>query len=109
MRSMFARISLEPTRGRDTTREALASIVQVTDLHIMDAQSTMRFEYMIDIDPIAFRPHEALGTHAAAQLVARDQPDRLRALQRTHVRLRRLHRRQHGQPRDWSNWTGSSP
>jgi metallophosphoesterase (TIGR03767 family) len=57
--------------GRDSTREALASVVQVTDLHIMDAQSPMRFEYLIDIDPIAFRPHEALGTQAAAQLVAR--------------------------------------
>ncbi len=56
---------------RDNTREAMASIVQITDLHIMDAQSPMRFEYLIDIDPIAFRPHEALGTHAAAQLVAR--------------------------------------
>jgi metallophosphoesterase (TIGR03767 family) len=56
---------------RDTTREALASLVQMTDLHIMDAQSPMRFEYLIDIDPIAFRPHEALGTQAAAQLVAR--------------------------------------
>jgi metallophosphoesterase (TIGR03767 family) len=56
---------------RDQIREALASIVQITDLHIMDAQSPMRFEYLIDIDPIAFRPHEAMGTQAAAQLVAR--------------------------------------
>ena len=56
---------------RDTSRTAVASLVQVTDLHIMDAQSPMRFEYMIDIDPTAFRPHEALGTQAAAQLVKR--------------------------------------
>ncbi len=56
---------------RDTTRVPLASVVQVTDLHIMDAQSPMRFEYLIDIDPVAFRPHEALGTQAAAQLVKR--------------------------------------
>jgi metallophosphoesterase (TIGR03767 family) len=57
--------------GRDSTRTALASIVQFTDLHIVDAQSTMRFEYFVETDSSAFRPHEALGTHGASQLVAR--------------------------------------
>ena len=50
---------------------ALASIVQFTDLHLIDAQSTMRFEYMVELDSSAFRPHEALGTHAASQLLAK--------------------------------------
>jgi metallophosphoesterase (TIGR03767 family) len=50
---------------------AVASIVQVTDLHMIDAQSPMRFEFMAATRPPFFRPQEALGTHAAAQLVAR--------------------------------------
>jgi metallophosphoesterase (TIGR03767 family) len=56
---------------RDDRRIAAASVVQVTDLHIMDAQSPMRFEFLVDIDSLVFRPQEALGTHAAAQLVER--------------------------------------
>jgi metallophosphoesterase (TIGR03767 family) len=59
------------TLGRDSRRTAMASVVQLTDLHLIDAQSPMRFEYMVDQDPSAFRPHEALGTHAASQLVER--------------------------------------
>jgi metallophosphoesterase (TIGR03767 family) len=59
------------TVGRDSRRTAVASIVQFTDLHLIDAQSPMRFEYMVDQDPSAFRPHEALGTHAASKLVER--------------------------------------
>lgn len=58
-------------RGRDDTRTALASLVQFTDLHIIDAQSPMRFEYMAATRPPFFRPQETLGTQAAAQLVAR--------------------------------------
>jgi metallophosphoesterase (TIGR03767 family) len=57
--------------GRESRRQGAASIVQFTDLHIVDAQSPMRFEYLCRIDTSAFRPHEALGTQAAAQLVDR--------------------------------------
>jgi metallophosphoesterase (TIGR03767 family) len=57
--------------GRDDSRAALASVVQFTDLHLIDAQSPMRLEFMVELDSSAFRPHEALGTHAAAQLVER--------------------------------------
>jgi metallophosphoesterase (TIGR03767 family) len=57
--------------GRDDSRKALSSIVQFTDLHLVDAQSPMRFEHIVEIDSSAFRPHEALGTHAASQLVER--------------------------------------
>lgn len=56
---------------RDDTRIPLASFVQFTDLHIIDAQSPMRFEFMVEANRSAFRPHEALGTHGAAQLVER--------------------------------------
>ena len=57
--------------GREARRRGAASIVQFTDLHIVDAQSPMRFEYLCKLDTSAFRPHEALGTQAAAQLVDR--------------------------------------
>ncbi|MDE9366908.1 TIGR03767 family metallophosphoesterase [Luteipulveratus sp. YIM 133132] len=56
---------------RDDRRTALASIVQLTDVHVLDAQSPMRFEFLHDITGSAFRPQEALGTHGAAQLVKR--------------------------------------
>ncbi len=56
---------------RDDTRAPLASLVQFTDLHMIDAQSPMRLEFLAATAPPFFRPHEALGTHAAAQLVAR--------------------------------------
>ena len=57
--------------GRDDTRTGIASIVQFTDLHMIDAQSPMRLEFLAATAPPFFRPHESLGTHAAAQLVAR--------------------------------------
>jgi metallophosphoesterase (TIGR03767 family) len=57
--------------GRDDTRTALASIVQFTDLHVIDAQSPMRLEFLAATAPPFFRPQEALGTQAAAQLVKR--------------------------------------
>ncbi|HWD62413.1 MAG TPA: TIGR03767 family metallophosphoesterase [Humibacter sp.] len=56
---------------RDDRRDALAAFVQLTDLHIVDAQSPMRFESFLDVDKTAFRPQEALGTHGTAQLVRR--------------------------------------
>jgi metallophosphoesterase (TIGR03767 family) len=57
--------------GRDDSRTALASIVQFTDLHVIDAQSPMRLEFLAASCPPFFRPQEALGTQAAAQLVKR--------------------------------------
>ncbi|WP_431842907.1 TIGR03767 family metallophosphoesterase [Calidifontibacter indicus] len=56
---------------RDDTRTALASVVQFTDLHMIDAQSPVRFEWLHDVTGSAFRPQEALGTQGAAQLVQR--------------------------------------
>ncbi|GAA4172205.1 TIGR03767 family metallophosphoesterase [Gryllotalpicola koreensis] len=49
----------------------LAAIVQLTDLHIVDAQSPARFEMFAAHNGSAFRPQEALGTHGAARLIAR--------------------------------------
>ncbi|AYG04992.1 TIGR03767 family metallophosphoesterase [Gryllotalpicola protaetiae] len=49
----------------------LAAVVQLTDLHIVDAQSPARFEMFSAANGSAFRPQEALGTHGAARLIAR--------------------------------------
>jgi metallophosphoesterase (TIGR03767 family) len=57
--------------GRDDRRDALAALVQFTDLHIVDAQSPARFEYLVEYNGSAFRPHEALGSQGGAQLVER--------------------------------------
>ncbi|HNN47826.1 MAG TPA: TIGR03767 family metallophosphoesterase, partial [Marmoricola sp.] len=57
--------------GRDDTRVGLASFVQFTDMHIIDAQSPMRFEFLVGINESAYRPQENMGTHGGAQLVAR--------------------------------------
>ncbi|KGN34289.1 metallophosphoesterase [Knoellia sinensis KCTC 19936] len=59
------------TGDRDDRRTPLASIVHFTDLHMVDAQSPLRFEFLHDVAPSAFRPQEALGTQGAAQLVKR--------------------------------------
>jgi metallophosphoesterase (TIGR03767 family) len=69
---LMVRQDLAPaTARRDARRTAVASIVQFTDLHLVDAQSPMRFEYTAERAPSFFRPQEALGTHATAQLVER--------------------------------------
>ncbi|WP_193106330.1 TIGR03767 family metallophosphoesterase [Brachybacterium sp. FME24] len=60
-----------PKASRADTREALASFVQFTDLHVLDAQSPMRFEFLHDITGSAFRPQESLTTQGAASLVER--------------------------------------
>lgn len=57
--------------ARDDTRTALASFVQVTDLHMIDAQSPVRFEWLHPVNGSAFRPQEALGSHGAARLISR--------------------------------------
>lgn len=57
--------------GRDERRTALAAFVQFTDLHVVDAQSPMRVEYLDGLASSAFRPQEALGVHGAASLVQR--------------------------------------
>lgn len=57
--------------NRDDRRTALAALTQLTDLHILDAQSPVRFEYFDDLASSAFRPQEALTLHGAAALVDR--------------------------------------
>lgn len=58
--------------ARDDRRVAVSAFVQFTDLHLVDAQSPMRFEYLHPLfGSGAFRPHETLGAVAASRLVQR--------------------------------------
>lgn len=58
-------------RGRADQRTGVGSLVQVSDLHITDAQHPLRFEYLDRINKIGHRPQETLGLHGAAALIAR--------------------------------------
>ncbi|UQN28699.1 TIGR03767 family metallophosphoesterase [Brachybacterium kimchii] len=60
-----------PKASRADTRRSLASFVQFTDLHVLDAQSPMRFEFLHDLTGSAFRPQESLTTQGAVALVER--------------------------------------
>ncbi|WP_369195609.1 TIGR03767 family metallophosphoesterase [Streptomyces djakartensis] len=60
-----------PKSGRAGRRTALAAFVQLTDLHIMDAQHPLRLEYLRAADVHAWRPHEALTVPGAIALVER--------------------------------------
>ncbi|MFC7342748.1 TIGR03767 family metallophosphoesterase [Saccharopolyspora griseoalba] len=57
--------------GRLDRRTAVAAFTQFTDLHLTDAQSPARFEYVHPLAGGAFRPQETLGARAAAHLVRR--------------------------------------
>lgn len=69
---LVVREDLETAKPRrDDTRAPRASVVQFTDLHMIDAQSPVRFEWLSTVNGSAFRPQESLGTHGGAQLVKR--------------------------------------
>lgn len=55
-------------------RRALACVVQLSDLHLLDAESPARVEFLDGLGPpfsAAFRPQETLTVHVAAAMVAR--------------------------------------
>ncbi|MEU1628795.1 TIGR03767 family metallophosphoesterase [Streptomyces sp. NPDC020096] len=56
---------------RDDRRTALASFVQFTDLHLVDTESPVRFEYLAQYLDSAYRPQEALTVRGASALVER--------------------------------------
>ncbi|WP_327717123.1 TIGR03767 family metallophosphoesterase [Streptomyces sp. NBC_00490] len=60
-----------PKAGRAGRRTALAAFVQLTDLHLIDAQHPLRLEYLRSADVHAWRPQEALTVHGAIALVER--------------------------------------
>lgn len=55
--------------SREMARTALTAFVQITDLHITDAQSPARLEYVHPFIGSAHRPHETLTTQGAVSLV----------------------------------------
>ncbi|ONI78647.1 metallophosphoesterase [Actinosynnema sp. ALI-1.44] len=61
----------EPSGGRDDRRTALTSFVQLTDMHVIDAQSPARVEFLHPFIGSAHRPQETLGTQGAAAVVRR--------------------------------------
>lgn len=79
-------VRLKPARVAD--RVGLASVVHLTDVHIIDAQSPGRVEYLDGVNPAfsaAFRPQETLTTHVQASMV-----DRIRALRSGPITGRRF-------------------
>ncbi|MEU6142465.1 TIGR03767 family metallophosphoesterase [Streptomyces sp. NPDC047081] len=60
-----------PKTGRAGRRTALAAFVQLTDMHLIDAQHPMRLEYLRATNPHSWRPHEALTVQGAVSLVER--------------------------------------
>ncbi|GAB2737169.1 TIGR03767 family metallophosphoesterase [Salinifilum aidingensis] len=85
---------VEADAAREERREPVAAFTQFTDLHITDAQSPVRFEYLHPLMSGAFRPQETLGALAATRLVR--QVNRLRGAPVT------------GRPLDFAITTGDS-
>ncbi|WP_172383876.1 TIGR03767 family metallophosphoesterase [Streptomyces sp. MNP-20] len=66
------RADLAPAhRGREARRTALAAFVQFTDLHLVDVQHPLRYEYLRAQTASAWRPQEALSVAGAVSLVER--------------------------------------
>lgn len=66
------RTDLAPAKGgRERRRTALASFVQLTDLHLTDVQHPVRYEFLRSGERAAWRPHEALSAAGAVSLVER--------------------------------------
>ncbi|MEU8570252.1 TIGR03767 family metallophosphoesterase [Streptomyces pathocidini] len=57
--------------GRADRRTALASFVQFTDLHVVDVQHPLRYEFLRAQTASAWRPQEALSVAGAVSLVER--------------------------------------
>ncbi|MEU6731640.1 TIGR03767 family metallophosphoesterase [Streptomyces physcomitrii] len=60
-----------PGARRTERRTALASFVQFTDLHLVDVQHPLRYEYLRAQTASAWRPQEALSVAGAVSLVER--------------------------------------
>ncbi|MGW2408217.1 TIGR03767 family metallophosphoesterase [Streptomyces sp. NPDC001739] len=57
--------------GRERRRTALASFVQLTDLHLVDVQNPLRYEYLRAQTASAWRPQEALSVAGVVSLIER--------------------------------------
>lgn len=72
-------LGVRAAAGRAARRRSLLAFAQLTDVHLVDAQSPARVEYMDRYNDgpgsslvfsAAYRPHEMLTTHVADRLVA---------------------------------------
>ncbi|GGO55559.1 TIGR03767 family metallophosphoesterase [Streptomyces lasiicapitis] len=64
------RTDLAPAKpGRESRRTPLAAFVQFTDLHLVDVQHPLRYEYLRAQTASAWRPQEALSVAGAVSLV----------------------------------------
>ncbi|WP_241248984.1 TIGR03767 family metallophosphoesterase [Rhodococcus sp. X156] len=69
---LVVRTDLAPAgAGRDDARTPLASFVQLTDVHVIDTESPVRFEYVHPFNGSAHRPQETLGTQGTSALIRR--------------------------------------
>lgn len=69
---IIIRTELAPAKpGRADTRRNLCSIVQMTDMHILDAQSPVRAEFVHPLNSSASRPQDTLTTQGLVSLVNR--------------------------------------
>ncbi|GAA4807719.1 TIGR03767 family metallophosphoesterase [Tomitella cavernea] len=69
---VIVRTELAPARAaRADRRRALASLVQMTDMHILDAQSPVRVEFVHPLIGSASRPQDLLTTQGLTSLVGR--------------------------------------
>ncbi|GAA0483672.1 TIGR03767 family metallophosphoesterase [Streptomyces olivaceiscleroticus] len=70
--SRVVRTELASARsGRAERRTTLASFVQFTDLHLVDVQSPLRYEYLRAQTASAWRPQEALSVAGLVSLIER--------------------------------------
>lgn len=60
-----------PQAGREDRRVALSSFVQITDMHVLDAQSPVRVEFVHPLIGSASRPQDTLTTQGFVALVNR--------------------------------------
>ncbi|MFF1353834.1 TIGR03767 family metallophosphoesterase [Streptomyces sp. NPDC058297] len=72
--------------GREGRRTALAAFVQFTDLHLVDVQHPLRYEYLRSRTASAWRPQESLSVAGAVSLV-----ERVNALRGAPVTAQPLH------------------
>ena len=58
-------------KGRAGRRKAVLAFAQLSDVHIVDAQSPARLESGEGVSSSAYRPHEMLSAHVAESMVRR--------------------------------------
>ena len=64
-----AGLGASPKKGRDKRRKGLLAFAQLTDVHVVDAQSPIRIEYGEKVSSSAYRPQEILSGHVADAMV----------------------------------------